>query len=121
MGKDSNVTFGPPPEGPAADPDVQIFDPPMCCSTGLCGPTQDQTLIDLNEAVGSLKSRGIGVERYQMTTHPAAFLNNPEIMRLIREKQIAALPITVVKGRIVKQGSYPSLPELELHLNGVGS
>ncbi len=46
----------------------------MCCPTGICGPTIDQTLLDVNEMVMTLQSQGIGVVRYQMTSHPNAFL-----------------------------------------------
>ncbi|MCL6429778.1 MAG: arsenic metallochaperone ArsD family protein [Anaerolineae bacterium] len=30
---------------------LEIFDPPLCCPTGLCGPTVDKTLLDVNEMV----------------------------------------------------------------------
>jgi hypothetical protein len=97
---------------------VELFDPPMCCPTGLCGPTLDETLLDVNEMILALQAEGVGVERYQMTSHPQAFLNNTEVMRLVREKQMAALPITVVRGRVVKAGAYPTLSEVRTHLNG---
>ena len=97
---------------------VELFDPPMCCPTGLCGPTLDQTLLDVNEMILVLQAEGVKVERYQMTSHPQAFLNNAEVMRLVREKQMAALPITVVRGKVVKAGAYPSLSEVRTHLNG---
>ncbi len=97
---------------------VEIFDPPMCCPTGLCGPTLDQTLLDVNEMILTLKAQGVSVERYQMTSHPAAFLNNPEVMRLVREQQMAALPITVVHGKVIRAGAYPTLAEVKVHLNG---
>ncbi len=99
-------------------PDVEIFDPPMCCPTGLCGPTLDQTLLDLNETILSLQKDGYQVARYQMTSHPQAFLGNEEVMRLVREKQMAALPIVVVRGKIIAEGNYPKLSELQLNLNG---
>src|SRR3990172_6662223 len=91
---------------PSADgqPVVQIFDPPMCCSTGLCGPTLDQTLIDVNEMVLALTTDGVSIARYQMASQPQAFLQNPEVVRLIREREMAALPITVVKGKVIKVG-----------------
>src|SRR5512146_3555364 len=82
---------------PQNRPDVEFFDPPMCCPTGVCGPTVDQTLLDVNEMILTLKAEGISVERYQMTSHPAAVLNNAEVMRLVREQQMAALPITAVR------------------------
>jgi hypothetical protein len=97
---------------------VEIFDPPMCCPTGLCGPTLDETLLDLNEMILSLQAEGVMIERYQMTSHPQAFLSNPEVMRLVREQQMAALPITAVQGKVIKIGSYPDLAEIKNALNG---
>jgi len=94
-------------------PRVQIYDPPLCCPTGLCGPTVDPILLDINEAVVTLKSEGIPVERYALNMQPYAFFSNPEVLRLVREGQLAVLPITVVDGRIVKTGAYPTLGELK--------
>ncbi len=114
------------PDLPILDPaasktaaaDVELFDPPMCCPTGVCGPTIDQTLLDVNEMVLSLQSEGLRVARYQMTSHPNAFLNNAEVMKLVREKQMEALPITVVAGKLIKSGAYPTLTEVQAVLNG---
>jgi len=97
---------------------VEIFDPPLCCPTGLCGPTIDPVLLDVNEMVLKLKGQGVAVERYLMTTQPKAFLNNAEVYRLVRERQLAALPITVVNGRVIKSGAYPTLAEVRAALNG---
>jgi hypothetical protein len=97
---------------------VEIFDPPMCCPTGLCGPSLDQTLLDVNEMILELQAAGVKVDRYQMTSHPQAYLNNAEVMKLVREKQMEALPITAVKGHVIKVGAYPTLAEIETNLNG---
>ena len=97
---------------------VEIFDPPMCCPTGLCGPVLDQTLLDLNEMILTLQSKGVIVKRYQMANDPNAFLNNKSVIELVRKNQISALPITVIDGNIVKSGIYPSLDEIETALNG---
>ena len=101
--------------------DVEIFDPPMCCPTGMCGPTIDQTLLDLNEMLMTLESRGVSVARYQMVSHPNAFLSNAEVMKIMREQQMAALPITVVHGIVIKTKTYPTLAEVKTHLDGVSS
>ncbi len=98
--------------------DVEFFDPPMCCPTGLCGPTLDQTLLDVNEMILSLQRDNRRVERYQMASHPKAFLGNAEVMRLVREKQMEALPITVVRGKVVKTGAYPGMEEIKALLSG---
>ncbi len=103
---------------PMSSVPVEIFDPPMCCPTGMCGPTIDPVLLDVNEMIVALQSEGIPVARYQMATHAQAFVNNKEVFRLIREKQLAALPITVVRGQIVQVGAYPTLAQVRAALNG---
>lgn len=100
--------------------DVELYDPPMCCPTGLCGPTLDQTLLNVNEMLLTLKNDNIRVERYQMTSHPYQFMNNREVMRLVQERQMNALPITFIRGRIIKVGAYPTLEEVQSALNGEG-
>lgn len=101
-----------------AGADVEIFDPPLCCPTGLCGPTLDQTLLDVDEMLLELQAQGHPVERYQMTSSPQAFLRNAEVMALVRERQMDALPITVVRGKVLKTGTYPALSEVRGALNG---
>ncbi|MCX6079985.1 MAG: arsenite efflux transporter metallochaperone ArsD [Chloroflexi bacterium] len=96
--------------------DVELFDPPMCCPSGLCGPALDQTLLDVNEMVMTLQRENLRVERYQLASHPNAYLGNPEVMKLVREKQMEALPIIVVRGRVIKVGAYASLAEIKAAL-----
>jgi hypothetical protein len=98
--------------------DVELFDPPMCCPSGLCGPTLDQTLLDVNEMIMTLQRENLRVERYQMTSNPNAFLGNTEVMKLVREKQMEALPIVVVRGKVIKVGAYPTLAEIKANLSG---
>ena len=101
-----------------APADVEFFDPPMCCPTGLCGPTLDQTLLDVNEMILALQRDNVRVERYQMASNPNAFLSNPEVMKLVREKQMEALPIILVRGKVIKVGSYPDAEEIRMALRG---
>jgi len=100
---------------------IELFDPPMCCPTGLCGPALDQTLLDVSEMIMALQTEGTAVERYQMTSHPHKFMQNNDVMRLVREQQLAALPITAVHGQVIKTGAYPTLAELRAALNGSGT
>ena len=96
---------------------VEIFDPPMCCSTGLCGPTIDQTLLTVSEMLMALQAEGVGVERYQMTSHPQKFIQTPAVMQLVRAQQMAALPITLVRGEVIKVGAYPTIAEIKANLS----
>ena len=98
--------------------DVEFFDPPMCCPTGLCGPAVDQTLLDVNETIRALRHDNYRVERYQMASNPSAFLGNAEVMQQVREKQMQALPIIFVRGKIIKVGAYPSEEEIRAALDG---
>ena len=107
-----------PPIAPDQSSAVKLFDPPMCCPTGLCGPALDQTLLDVNEMILSLQDEGVQVERYQMTSDPQKFIANNEVMRLVREQQMDALPITTVHGQVIKVGIYPTLDEVRAALNG---
>lgn len=100
-----------------SDAVVEIFDPPMCCPTGLCGPALDQTLLDVNEMIQALQAEGLSVARYQMASQPQAFLSNSQVMRLVRERQMAAFPITVACGQVVKVGAYPTHAEIAAALN----
>jgi hypothetical protein len=98
--------------------DIEIFDPPLCCPTGLCGPSLDQTLLDVSEMIQRFQSEGYSIKRYQMTSHPQAFISNPEVMRLVREKQMDALPITMVHGKVIKIAGYATQGEIQAKLEG---
>ena len=43
---------------------IEIYDPALCCSTGLSGPAVDPVLVKVNDAVLALKKKGIEVGRF---------------------------------------------------------
>ncbi|WP_231038331.1 arsenic metallochaperone ArsD family protein [Pectinatus frisingensis] len=53
---------------------MQIFEPAMCCSTGLCGATVDPELLRISTVLDILKKHTISVERYNLTSTPMAFI-----------------------------------------------
>jgi len=91
---------------------VEIYDPPMCCSTGLCGPTIDPVLVAMNDAVLAVKKQGIEVERYNLSQQPKVFLANKKVADLLHENGKKILPITLVNSEVFKTGAYPSYEEL---------
>lgn len=99
---------------------IEIFEPTMCCSTGICGPSVDENLVRISENIEFLKNEfeGVVVERYQPQTHSMKFMMNMEVGRLVKENGQKILPITVVNGKVVKSGEYPSLEELKSNLIG---
>ncbi len=95
---------------------VEIFDPPMCCPTGLCGPTVDPALLDIYEAVLKVKAEYDGravIERYVLGQQPAKFMQQPEVIRRLKASGVAILPVTVVNGAVMKERLYPSYAELK--------
>jgi hypothetical protein len=90
-----------------------IYDPPMCCSSGVCGPNPDQTLIEFQGTVADLKKTGVEVERYLITQSPEKFKENSHVLKLIQEQQLTVLPITTYNGVIVKTGGYPTAEEFK--------
>lgn len=99
---------------------IEIFEPTMCCSSGICGPSVDENLVKISENIEILKSefKGLVVERYQPQTHAMKFMANMEVGRLIRENGQKILPITVIDGKVIKTGVYPKLDELKSSLRG---
>ena len=52
---------------------LQVFDPAMCCSTGVCGPSVDPVLPRFSADLEWLKSReGVQVQRYNLAQEVAA-------------------------------------------------
>ena len=92
---------------------VIIYDPPMCCSSGVCGPNPDKMLIEFQETFTNLKQSGCDIERYIITQSPEKFKENPQIIKLIQEQQLKVLPITTLDGVVVKTGAYPTGKQLQ--------
>ncbi|GLC31891.1 arsenite efflux transporter metallochaperone ArsD [Clostridium omnivorum] len=88
-----------------------VFDPAMCCSTGVCGPSVNPELLRVSTVLNNLKSKGIIVERHNLTNNPQIFVDNKEINKILNEKGIDVLPVTMVDGVIVKTNAYPTNEE----------
>ncbi len=91
---------------------MQIFEPAMCCSTGLCGVGVDPELLRISTVLSALKKNGVEVERFNLSSSPQEFVNNKVVNNFINEKGVDGLPITVLDGEIVLTGKYPTNEEL---------
>lgn len=87
---------------------VQVFDKPMCCSTGICGPQVDPVLPRFAADLDWLKTQGHHVERYNLAQQPQAFIQNNEVHQILATQGTNCLPLIVVDGRIVSRGEYPA-------------
>ena len=90
---------------------LEVFDPAMCCSTGVCGVDVDPVLAQFAADLKWVEERGVSVQRHNLGQEPQAFAANPAIVREM-EAGMDRLPIMVVDGNIVATGMYPSRQQL---------
>jgi hypothetical protein len=91
---------------------LQVFDPPMCCATGVCGPRVDPALTRFAADIGWLKLQGVRVERFNLAQEPGAIAKNRVVKETLAQAGAECLPLLLVDGRIASQGAYPSREEL---------
>lgn len=93
-------------------PKLQVFDPAMCCSTGVCGPSVDPALARFAADLAWLKSKGVDLERYNLAQDVAAFTGNLAVKTVLHSRGTNCLPLVLLDGAVVSEGSYPSREEL---------
>ena len=91
---------------------LDVFDPAMCCSTGVCGPEVDPRLVQFAADVKWLGSQGVVVQRHNLSQEPAAFMSDALVRRTLQAEGVGCLPLGVVNGEVVFRGGYPARTEL---------
>ena len=91
---------------------IQIFDPSLCCSTGVCGPEVDQELVRFAADVAWAKASGIAIERVNLAQQPLEFANNPLVKGVLETSGEKGLPVVLVGGALRCSGRYPTRAEL---------
>lgn len=89
---------------------LKIYDPPLCCPTGVCGPSVDPALTRIAADIAFLKSKDVPVERFNLAHHPAAFITPEVIAEMGAEGE--NLPLVIFDGKVIAKGRYPSRYEL---------
>ena len=77
---------------------IQIFDPALCCSTGVCGVEVDQALVSFAADVDWAKQNGARIERFNLAQQPMAFAENPTVKGFLERSGQEALPVILVDG-----------------------
>ena len=95
-----------------ASPALRVYDPPQCCSTGVCGPDVDPALVQFAADLKALSASGVSVERFNLAQEPEAFVAEPAVVQAVNAVGTSVLPLLVVGGRVVSHGRYPSRDEL---------
>ncbi len=91
---------------------IKVYDPPMCCSTGICGINVDPKLIEFASTLKILTASGIAVERYNLAQEPQAFVENPKVKQLLTEKGQEGLPFVFIDDELKWFGAIPASDEI---------
>lgn len=91
---------------------MSIYEPAMCCETGICGVSVDPELLRISAVFNKLQKNGVTAARFNLNSAPQAFINNAEINKLINSEGVDALPATVIDDKIVKTKAYPTNEEI---------
>jgi len=90
---------------------LEVFDPAMCCSTGVCGVEVDPVLAQFAADLKWVEEHGVAVARHNLGQEPQAFVANPAVVKEM-EGGMERLPILTIDGQIVSTGIYPSRQQL---------
>ena len=91
---------------------IQVFDPALCCSTGVCGVDVDQALVSFSADVAWAKLNGAQIERFNLAQQPMAFAENGAVKGFLERSGEEALPLVLVNGEVALAGRYPNRAEL---------
>lgn len=91
---------------------LKIYDPPLCCSSGACGPNVDPTLVRFAADLKWLGNKGVAIERFNLAQSPEAFAEDELVRSRLTGNGVAALPLVVADGKVVAGGAYPTRKEL---------
>ena len=91
---------------------IQVYDPAMCCATGVCGPEVDPALVRFAADLKWLQEQGVQVERFNLAQSPMAFVECEVVKQALTDKGEAALPLVLTNGQVSSMGRYPERQEL---------
>ena len=91
---------------------ITIYDPAMCCSTGICGSDIDQKLVDFASDLDWLKSKGVEIRRINFSQEPAMFVENEQVRAVLDKSGVDGLPVIFADDVLQASGQYPARAEL---------
>ena len=86
---------------------IRVWEPALCCNTGVCGPDVDEALVAFTADLAHLQGQGIDIARHNLANDPMAFATDPVVAQFLQVAGSAGLPLTTVDGVTVMTGTYP--------------
>ena len=96
---------------------VKVYDPAVCCSTGVCSPDADASIAQFTAALDRAKKAGVIVDRFTLAHQPGEYVANTTIRSLLETEGMDVLPVVFLDGEILSKGGYPERSELLSRLN----
>jgi hypothetical protein len=91
---------------------IRVYEPALCCNTGVCGPDVDEALVAFTADLKHLQALGVDIERHNLANDPQAFASNETVRAFLQVAGSGGLPLTLVDGVTVATGSYPDRARL---------
>lgn len=95
---------------------LKIYDPAMCCPTGVCGTDIDTKLVQLANFLTTLDKEKFEVYRFGLSSEPSEYVSNKEVARILKEEGVASLPLFFIDDELVFSKDYPTVPSLSSKL-----
>lgn len=86
---------------------LKIYEPAMCCPTGVCGPSVDHRLLAFAGALKQIAAQGVVVERFNLAQQPQAFVADEKVKAHLAELGHEKLPFIFVNDELEFSGRYP--------------
>jgi arsenite-transporting ATPase len=93
-------------------PSIQVYEPALCCNTGVCGEDVDQRLVEFTADLNHLTEHGAAITRHNLANDPQAFAADETVRAFLEVAGSEGLPLTTVDGVTVMTGTYPTRDQL---------
>jgi len=87
---------------------IRVFEPALCCNTGVCGEDVDQALVDFSADLDFFTSRGVDIARHNLANDPGVFVQNSVVTNFLTAAGSEGLPLVLVDDVTVLTGRYPT-------------
>ena len=87
---------------------IRVFEPALCCNTGVCGEDVDQALVDFSADLDFFKREGVDIARFNLANDPGSFVQNSVVTNFLTAAGSEGLPLVLVDDVTVLTGRYPT-------------
>lgn len=90
---------------------IEIYDPAMCCESGVCGPSIDPELLRVSFIVKNLEIKNYPIMRHNLSSEPQAFVDNLQVNEMLNSIGVNELPYVFLDGELMMTKRYPTNEE----------